>query len=76
MLDDSFSTISSRIPPLEDYEASRFSIELLYKPSLPYNIANWRVFEGDEQITSFLTNEETFRDMTINDEFFQEMIVG
>jgi ribonuclease HI len=53
MLVDSLATTASRLSPLEDYEASRFSIELLYKPSVPDNIANWRVFEGDEQIISF-----------------------
>jgi len=48
MLDDSLATIASRLSPLEDYEALSFSIELLYKPLVPDNIANWRVFEGDE----------------------------
>jgi ribonuclease HI len=76
MLVDSLATTTSRLSPLEDYEASRFSIELLYKPSVPDNIANWRVFEGDEQIISFFTNEENFRDLAIDDEVFQEMIVG
>jgi hypothetical protein len=66
---------TSRISPLEDYEASRFSIELLYKPSIPDNITNWRVFEGDEQIISFLTNKENFKDLAIDDEVFQKMLV-
>jgi hypothetical protein len=73
---DSFATTASRFSPLEDYEASRFVIELLYKPSVPDSIPNWRVFEGDEQIISFFTNEENFRDLAIDDEIFQEMIEG
>jgi ribonuclease HI len=45
---DSLATAASRLSSLEDYEASRFTVELLYKPSVPNNIYNWKVFEGDE----------------------------
>jgi hypothetical protein len=44
----SLATTASRISPLEDYEASRFTVELLCKPSVPNNISNWKVFEGNE----------------------------
>jgi ribonuclease HI len=44
---DSLATTISRLSPLEDYEASKFTMELLYKPSVPNNISNWKVFEGD-----------------------------
>ena len=47
-LTDSLATDASRISPLEYYEASRFTVELLYKPSVPNNIYNWKVFKGDE----------------------------
>jgi ribonuclease HI len=73
---DSLATASSRLSPLEDYEASRFTVELLYKPSVPNNISNWKVFEGDEHIINFLTNQENFKDLAIDDEIFQEQIVG
>jgi predicted nucleotidyltransferase len=53
---DSLATAASRLSPLQDYEASKFTVELLYKPSVPNNISNWKVFEGDEQIVDFLTN--------------------
>jgi len=49
-LTDSLATTASSLSPLEDYEASRFIVELLYKPSIPNNISNWNVSEGDEQI--------------------------
>jgi hypothetical protein len=75
ILVDSLATTTSILSPLEDYEASRFTIELLYKPSIPDNITNWRVFEGDEQIISFLTNEENFRDLAIDDEVFQKILM-
>jgi hypothetical protein len=75
ILADSLDTIASRLSPLEDHEASRFAIELLYKPSIPDNITNWRVFKGEEQIISFLTNEENFRGFTNDDEVFQKILV-
>jgi ribonuclease HI len=52
----SLATDASRLSPLEDYEAYRFIVELFFKPSVPNNISNWKVFEGDEQIINFLTN--------------------
>jgi len=45
---DSLAIAASRLSSLEDYEASRFTVELLYKPSVPNNIYNWKVFKGDE----------------------------
>jgi hypothetical protein len=47
-------------------------MELLYKPSVPNNIRNWKFFEGDEQIINFLTNQKNFKDLVIDDEIFQE----
>jgi hypothetical protein len=72
ILVDSLATAASRLSPLEDYEASRFTVEFLYKPSVPNNISNWKVFEGDEQIINFLTNQDNFKDLAIDDEVFQE----
>jgi ribonuclease HI len=37
---DALATTASILYPLEDYEASRFAVELLYKPSIPNNISN------------------------------------
>jgi hypothetical protein len=48
ILVDSLVTTASRLSPLEYYEASHFTMELIYKPSVPINISNWKVFEGDE----------------------------
>jgi hypothetical protein len=41
---------------------------------VPNNISNWKVFEGDEQIVDFLTNQENFKDLAIDDEVFQEKL--
>jgi hypothetical protein len=68
------ATTTSRLSPLEDYEASQFTMDILYKPSVPNNIYNWKVFEGDEQIINFLTNQDNFKDLAIDDEVFQEKL--
>jgi hypothetical protein len=47
-ISNSLATACLRLSPLEDYEASEFIVELLYQPSIPNNISNWKVFEGDE----------------------------
>jgi hypothetical protein len=49
-------------------------VELLYKPSVPNNISNWKVFERDEQIIKILTNQDNFKDLAIDDEVFQEKL--
>jgi hypothetical protein len=72
---DSLANVASRLSPLEYYEASWFTMELLYKPSVPNNICNWKVFEGYEQIIKILTNRDNFKDLTIDDEVFQEKLV-
>jgi hypothetical protein len=70
ILADSLATTASRQSPVEDYEASWFTVELLYKPSMPNNISNWKVFEGDEQIINFLTNQDNLKDLAIDNEAF------
>jgi hypothetical protein len=72
ILVNSLAIAPSRLSPLEDYEASRITVDLLYKPSVPKNIFYWKVFEGDEQIIKFLTNPDNFKDLAIEDEVFQE----
>jgi hypothetical protein len=71
---DSLDTATSRLSPLEDYGASRFIVDLLYKSLVPNNISNWKVFEGDEQIINFLTNQDNFKDLAIDDEVFREQL--
>jgi len=69
---DSLATTASNLSPLEDYEASRFTVKLLYKPSVPNNISNWKLFEGYEHIINFFTNQYNFKYLSIDDEKFQE----
>ena len=43
-----------------------FSIEILYRPWIPYNIVNWRIFDDDQQLINFLHLEDTFKDSIIH----------
>ena len=50
-------------------------MEILYKPLVPNNISNWKVFEGDEKIIKILTNQDNFKDLAIDGEVFWEKLV-
>jgi hypothetical protein len=49
-------------------------VELLYKLSVPNNISNWKVFEGDKHIIIFLTNQDNFKDLDIENDIFQAQL--
>ena len=46
---------------------NKCSIELIVRPSLAENATNLRVFDDDQQILEFLTNDETIKDSVIDD---------
>ena len=50
---------------------NKCAIELIFRPTVPYNITNLRVFDDDEQMINFLTNEENSKDFVIDDEEHQ-----
>ena len=62
--DDLLSTSAARLV----LSNNRCSVELLFRPSVPYMITNLRVFDDDQQIIEFLTNDETFKGELIDDE--------
>ena len=37
----------------------------MYRPSIPYNITNWKIFDNDVQILDFLIARDTFKDFSI-----------
>jgi hypothetical protein len=57
---DLLANVASKLFPTEVLSPNSFSVELLFRPSVPDNITNWRVFDDDQQIISFLHMEETF----------------
>ena len=50
---------------------NKCSIELIFRSFVPDNVTNLRVFDDDQQILEFLTNEETFKDAVIDEEEHQ-----
>jgi hypothetical protein len=64
---DLLANIASKLFPTEGLSLNAFSVELLFRPSVPDNITNWRVFDDDQQIISFLHMEETFQGMVIDE---------
>lgn len=71
---DSLATTTYRLSPLEGFEMRIFSIQIMYKPSIPYNITNWRVFENDKHIINFVTNKNVFSDVIIDENEHEKSI--
>jgi hypothetical protein len=53
--------------PAEGFSPNSFSVELIFRPSIPDNVTNWRVFDDDQQIIHFLHMEDTFQDAIIDE---------
>ena len=67
---DLLATFATRLVPTNN----KCSIELIFRPSIPHNVTNLRVFDDDQQILEFLTNDENFKDSVIDDEEHQANI--
>jgi len=44
-----------------------FTAEIKHRPAIPDNIKNWQVFENDTQINNFLTLQEEFSSLNIDE---------
>jgi ribonuclease HI len=64
---DLLANVASKLLPAEGLSLNAFSVELLFRPSVPDNITNWRVFDDDQQIINFLHMEETFQGAMIDE---------
>jgi ribonuclease HI len=65
---DLLANVASKLLPTDGLSPSTFSVELLFRPSVPNNITSWRVFEDDQQIINFLHMEETFQGAVIDEQ--------
>jgi hypothetical protein len=61
------ANVASRLTSSEELMLGAFSIEILYKPSIPDNITSWRVFDDDHHINIFLHFKDTFKDSVIDE---------
>ena len=71
---DMLANATSNLFPSDDFSHNKFSVELIYRPSIPDNITNWRVFEDDEQIINFLHSQDTFKGLVIDDEQHESLL--
>ena len=64
---DLLANTTSRLILPEGLSPQTFSIELMYRPSIPDNVTSWKVFDDDHQILDFLSAQNTFKGMAINE---------
>ena len=62
-----FPNTASRLIPPEVLSPDTFSIELMYRPSLPDNVTIWKIFDDDVQILDFFTTHDTFKYFNIDE---------
>lgn len=60
--------VAANLIPSEDFSPNRFSIELIFRPSIPDKIKNWRIFNDDPDIVSFLTSEGSYTNQIIDED--------
>eukprot|EP00253_Pinus_taeda_P034803 PITA_34803 len=65
---DLLANVASKLLPSEDYSPDRFSVELLFRPSIPDNVSNWRVFNQDDDILQFMTSEKSYDNQIIEED--------
>ena len=61
---DLLDTYASILVPTNN----KCSIEFIFRPSIPDNVTNMRVFDDDKKIINFLKNEEYFKESIIDEE--------
>ncbi|MDO5304887.1 MAG: reverse transcriptase-like protein, partial [bacterium] len=64
---DLLANVASKLIPVEGFMEKAFSVELIFRPSVPDNVTNWRVFDDDQQIVDFLHMKDTFQDVIIDE---------
>ena len=65
---DMLANVASNLCLSDDFSHDKFSVELIYRPSIPNNITNWRVYEDNEQIIKFLHSKDIFKGSVIDNE--------
>ena len=71
---DMLANATSNLCPSDNFSHDKFSVEFIYRPSIPDNLTNWRLFEDDEQNINFLHSEDTFKGLVIDDEQHEALL--
>jgi hypothetical protein len=64
---DLLANVASRLFLAEGFCLDSFSVELIFRPSIPDNITNWCVFDYDQYIINFMHMEDKFQDVVIDE---------
>lgn len=64
---DLLANFASKLLPSKDYSPDRFSVDLIFRPSVPDNVTNWQVFNHDNDILNFLTSNKSYDDQIIDE---------
>ena len=73
---DLLANVASKLIPSENFTSDFFSVELIFRPSIPDNIFNWRVYDNDVQVLNLLTNDDTFKYSSIDEVTHDEKSAG
>ena len=65
---DMMDNVAPNLSLSDDFTSDKKILELIYRSSISDNITNWRIFDDDEQIVSFLHSKDTFKGLIIDDE--------
>ena len=68
------SNVASNLSHNDVFTQDKFYVQLIYRPSIPDNITNWRVFDDDQQTIYFHHFEDTFRGSVIDDEQHESLL--
>ena len=64
---DLLANFISKLMHAHGFAPDAFFVELIYRTSIPDNITNWKVFYDDQEIINFLTTNDTFKDIAIDE---------
>ena len=73
---DLLANTASRLILPKGLSPQNFSIELMYRPSIPENVTSWKVFDDDHQIFDFLSAQNTFEGMAIDEADHEKFLSG
>ena len=66
LADSLYVSASLFVPPLSPKLS--YDVQVKYRPSLPYNVKFWRVFENDDELSKFLQLVDEFSEIHIDQE--------
>lgn len=65
--DDLLANVASKLIPSKEFSPNRFSIDLAFRPSIPDNVTNWRVFNNGDDIINFVTSKGSYEEQIIDE---------